>query len=121
MHAATDVCWGSRGAVPLRVDAVIGVEDNVWSPMFGLKGKLDASLRVVLGGQGELPSSSTDGLSVHPKGGSYSNEHSSSRGGGGGQLTRTQSASHFSHARPPPQRHHSAPTPVSHCFWIFAS
>jgi hypothetical protein len=31
------------------VNKVLDIEENIWSPMFGLKGKIDASVQVLLG------------------------------------------------------------------------
>ncbi|KAF8939862.1 Tripartite DNA replication factor [Dissophora ornata] len=33
----------------LCVNKILDIEENIWSPMFGLKGKIDATLQVVLG------------------------------------------------------------------------
>ncbi|KAI8599104.1 DNA replication factor Dna2-domain-containing protein [Dissophora ornata] len=43
--------WASRylRASPLCVNKILDIEENIWSPMFGLKGKIDATLQVVLG------------------------------------------------------------------------
>jgi DNA replication ATP-dependent helicase Dna2 len=35
---------GPRGAPALRVSEVLDIEENIWSPMFGVKGKIDASV-----------------------------------------------------------------------------
>ncbi|KAF8931211.1 Tripartite DNA replication factor [Haplosporangium gracile] len=40
---------GSRGATNLVcISKLLDIEENIWSPMFGLKGKIDASVQVVL-------------------------------------------------------------------------
>lgn len=39
----------------VRVDGVRDIEESVWSPVFGLKGKIDASVRIMPDKVGELP------------------------------------------------------------------
>jgi hypothetical protein len=40
---------GSRGETNLVcISKLLDIEENIWSPMFGLKGKIDASMQVVL-------------------------------------------------------------------------
>ncbi|KAF9161405.1 Tripartite DNA replication factor [Actinomortierella ambigua] len=50
----TQFSSGSGGQT-LCINKVLDVEENIWSPMFGLKGKIDASVQVrVMGNQGEM-------------------------------------------------------------------
>lgn len=40
---------GTRGETNLVcINKLLDIEENIWSPMFGLKGKIDASVQVVL-------------------------------------------------------------------------
>ena len=48
----TCVCLGSTlhagGATSVCVSEVVDIEENIWAPRFGLKGQIDATLRVTL-------------------------------------------------------------------------
>ena len=45
-------CWPAPTVFRLAVVQVVDIEESVWSPLYGLKGKIDASLRVATRGRG---------------------------------------------------------------------